>query len=257
MTTKVAIITGSTSGIGLGIAKKFALEGYNLIINGIDDNGEKLAENLAKESKTEVIFNGADLTKSSGCNSLIEQAKEKWHRIDVLINNAGMQFVSSIEEFPEQKWEQIIALNLSAAFYTTKYAFPIMKAQKHGTIINIASVHGLVASEFKSAYVAAKHGLIGLTKVTALEGANFNITANAICPGYVKTPLVEGQIKNQAIYHGISEKEVIEKILLAKHAIKDFVSIESIAELCFMLASPTGRLITGSSITIDGGWTAQ
>ena len=191
---KTALITGSTSGIGLGIAREFAREKYNIVFNGLEANGAEIAADIGKEFGIEVMFSSANMLKPNEIKTMVENGIKKFGVIDVLINNAGIQFVSPIEDFPEDKWNAIIAINLTSAFHTTKYVWNKMKEQKFGRIINIASAHGLVASEFKSAYVASKHGIVGFTKTIALEGAPLGITANAICPGYVKTPLVEKQI---------------------------------------------------------------
>jgi 3-hydroxybutyrate dehydrogenase len=254
---RTALITGSSSGIGLGIAREFAKKGYNLILNGLESNGVEIAENLSKEFKIKTLFSPANLLESDEIQEMITRAFTEFGTIDVLINNAGIQFVSPVENFPEEKWNAIIGINLTSAFLTTKLVWNKMKAQKFGRIINIASAHGLVASEFKSAYVASKHGVIGFTKTIALEGAPFGITANAICPGYVKTPLVEKQIKDQSIAHNLPEEEVISKIMLQKQAIKEFISVETIAELCLFLSSESASTITGASFPVDGGWNAQ
>lgn len=251
------LITGSTSGIGLGIAKVFAQAGYNVAMNGLEPNGAEIAESLAKEFGVKTTFSSANLMFAEQIKTLIDEAQAQLGSISVLINNAGIQHVSTIEDFPNDKWEAILKINLSSAFYTTKYLIKEMKEKKFGRIINIASAHGLVASEFKGAYVAAKHGVVGFTKVTALEGAPFGVTCNAICPGYVKTPLVEKQISDQAKTHGISETEVVQKIMLAKQAVKDFVSVEEIGKLALFLASKDAALITGTAMPIDGGWQAQ
>ena len=254
---KTVVVTGSTSGIGLGIARAFAREKYTVVINGISDYGAGLARELQSEFGVSCFYSDANLKTKEGVKALIDFSHGKLGTIGVLINNAGLQHVSSIEDFPDDKWDEIIAVNMSSVFHAIKHVMPGMKSRKWGRIINISSVHGLVASEYKAAYVTAKHGVIGLSKVVALEGAPFGITCNSICPGYVKTPLVEGQIKDQAKTHGISEEDVIKKVLLAKHAIKDFVSIEAVAKMCLMLVSEDAALITGSALTIDGGWTAS
>lgn len=254
---KTVLITGSTSGIGLGISKEFAKEKYNIVFNGLEKDGEEIAGNLAKEYGCDYIFNPANLLEPNQIKNMIEQANSKFGSIDVLINNAGIQHVSPIEDFPAEKWNAIIAINLSSAFHTTQMVWKKMKEKKFGRIINIASAHGLVASEFKSAYVASKHGIVGFTKTIALEGAPFGITANAICPGYVKTPLVEKQIKDQATAHGISEADVINKVMLYKQAVKEFVSTESLGKLALFLASEHASTITGTAIPVDGGWNAQ
>jgi 3-hydroxybutyrate dehydrogenase len=259
MKDKVIVITGSTSGIGLGIAKRFAQEKAIIVINGLsdEDNLNKVTNALADIGAKEVLYSGADLSKFEEIETMFREILAKFNKIDVLINNAGIQFVSPIEEFPREKWESIIQLNLVAAFHTIKNVVPIMKKNNWGRIINIASTHGLVASPFKSAYVAAKHGLLGLTKTVALELAQHGITANAICPGYVKTPLVLNQVADTAKARGMSEEDVIKNIILGAQATKKFVEIEEIAELALYLSSNYASSITGSAITIDGGWTAQ
>lgn len=251
------LITGSTSGIGLGIAKGFAEKGYNIIFNGLEQNGAEIAEEIAKQFKIEYIFSSANMLNPEVLRMLVQECMDRFGRIDVLVNNAGIQHVCPIEDFPENKWDDIIAINLTSAFHLIKAAWPNMKQQKFGRIINIASAHGLFASEFKSAYVAAKHGLIGLTKTVSLEGAPYNITCNAICPGYVKTPLVEKQIIDQAKAHHLSEKEVINRMFLAKQAVKEFIPIKAIAEMALLMASENSATLTGAAVPIDGGWTAQ
>lgn len=254
---KTVLITGSTSGIGLGIARHFASKKYNVVFNGLEENGKEISKQIQKEFDINTQYSDANLTQPAEIEKMIFTAEKQFGVIDILINNAGIQHVSPIENFPVEKWNQIISINLTSAFHTTRLVWNKMKEQHFGRIINIASAHGIVASEFKSAYVAAKHGIVGFTKTIALEGAPFNITANAVCPGYVKTPLVERQISDQAKAHNISEKEVIEKIMLHKQAVKEFVSVESIASMCFLLAAEESNTITGTSIPIDGGWIAQ
>lgn len=255
---KTVLITGSTSGIGLGIAREFAkTKQYNIVFNGLEKNGAEIAANVATEYGIKTIFHGADLSKKEAIYDLSQMAIQTFGKVDILINNAGIQYVSPIEEFPDEKWEAIININLSSAFYLSKALWNKMKEQKFGRIINIASAHGLVASEFKSAYVSAKHGLVGLTKVLALEGAPYNITANAICPGYVKTPLVEKQIEDQAKAHGISKDEVVSKVMLYKQAVKDFISVELLGQMALFLASENAHTLTGAALPIDGGWNAQ
>jgi 3-hydroxybutyrate dehydrogenase len=240
MAGKTALITGSTSGIGLDIAREFAQAGYNLVFNGLEKEGPEIAAAIGKEFQVETWYSSANLLHPAEIALLFKKATARFGPIDVLVNNAGIQYVAPIEEFPLEKWNAIIGVNLTAAFFMSKAVWPGMKGKKWGRIINISSAHGLVASEFKSAYVASKHGLIGLTKVLALEGAPFGITANAICPGWVKTPLTEKQ-----------------KIKLDKQAIKKFVTGNSIGALALFLASDHASMITGSSISMDGGWTAQ
>lgn len=253
----VVLITGSTSGLGLGIAKTFAKAGYAIIFNGLEKNGQEIADAVGKEFGVPVFYSSANLASVAEINEMIQAGTKQLGAIDVLINNAGIQYVSPIDEFPADKWNDIININLTAAFHTSKAVWKSMKEKKQGRIINIASAHGLVASEYKAAYVASKHGLVGLTKVLALEGAPLGITANAICPGYVKTPLVEKQITEQAISHGIPEEEVIQKIMLAKHPIKEFVTAESVGALALFLASDAASMITGTAMPIEGGWLAQ
>ena len=255
--TLSVLITGSTSGIGLGIAKAFAKEGHNILFNGLEKEGPDIAAQVAKEFKVQTLYSPANMLKADEIAAMVTEGENKFGSIDVLINDAGIQHVSPIEDFPNDKWEAIIGINLSSSFYTSKAVWKGMKNKKFGRIINIASAHGLVASEFKSAYVAAKHGLVGLTKVLALEGAPFGITANAICPGYVKTPLVDKQIEDQAKAHGISKEKVVSDIMLRPQAIKEFVDIESIAALAIYLSSNNAKMITGAALSIDGGWTAQ
>ncbi|MFD1141525.1 3-hydroxybutyrate dehydrogenase [Larkinella insperata] len=257
MPKKTVLITGSTSGIGLALARAFAREGYNLIFNGLEPDGDQIAATVAREHRIEHVFDGANMLNPQALRAMIGRAQERFGTIDVLINNAGIQHVSPVETFPEEKWDAIIGINLTAAFHLTKAVWPAMKEQRFGRIINIASAHGLVASAYKSAYVAAKHGLVGFTKTVALEGAPHGITANAICPGYVRTPLVEKQIADQARTHQIPEQDVVEKVILTKQAIKDFISPESIAALCLFLASDGAATLTGAALPIDGGWSAQ
>ncbi|RYZ53033.1 MAG: 3-hydroxybutyrate dehydrogenase [Sphingobacteriales bacterium] len=251
------LITGSTSGIGLEIARAFAGAGHNIIMNGLEKDGAEIAAELSSIHGITTWFDPANMLDPAALRTMVQAANEKIGPIDVLVNNAGIQHVSPVELFPDEMWEQILAINLTAAFHLTKAVWPIMKQQRFGRIINIASVHGLVASENKSAYVAAKHGLIGLTKATALEGAPFGITVNAICPGFVQTALVDKQIKDQAAARVISEQEAIETVILAKHAIKEFVDPAAIAAMCMTLVSPNAGAITGTAIPIDAGWSCQ
>jgi 3-hydroxybutyrate dehydrogenase len=241
---KNAIVTGSTSGIGLGIARAFAEAGMNVILNGFGEAGEieGIRAGIEKDHGVRVLYSGADMTKPG---------------VDILVNNAGIQHVASVEDFPVDRWDAIIAVNLSAAFHTIRAVVPAMKARGWGRIINLASAHGLVASPFKSAYVAAKHGVVGLTKSIALEVAENAITVNAICPAYVWTPLVERQIPDTARTRGITEAEVVETVLLAGQPTKKFVQVEEIGALSVFLCSDAAASITGAALTIDGGWTAQ
>ncbi len=254
---KTILITGSTSGIGLGIAKVFAAQGYNIAFNGLETNGAEIAQQVADEFKIQHTFSPANLMQPEAIRDMVAAAIKTFGAIDVLVNNAGIQYVAPIDEFPEAKWDAIIAVNLTAAFHVTKAAWGSMKEHKFGRIINIASAHGLRASEFKSAYVAAKHGLVGFTKTIALEGAPFGITCNAICPGYVDTQLVEAQIPQQAKAHNMTEKEVVEKVFLERHAVKEFVPVELLAQTALFLASPLAGTITGIAMPVDAGWTAQ
>ena len=259
MKDKVVVITGSTSGIGFGIASKFAKDGAKLVINGFASDSEinKISKDLLALGAVDVLFLGGDLSKPLEIDNMFNKIIQKYQRIDVLVNNAGIQFVSPIETFPAEKWEMIIRVDLIAAFYTIKNVIPVMKKQKWGRIINIASAHALVASPFKSAYVAAKHGLIGLTKSVALEVAQDGITVNSICPGYVKTPLVMNQISDTAKARSMSEEDVIKNVILGVQATKKFVEIEEVAEFVYFLSSDVASSITGASLSIDGGWTAQ
>ncbi len=255
---KTVLITGSTSGIGLGIATEFAkTKQYNIIFNGLETNGPEIADGIAKTYGIEVMYSNANMLKPEELRKMVSDGISKFGKIDVLINNAGIQHVSPIEDFPDDKWNAIIGINLSSAFYLSKAVWPGMKERQFGRIINIASAHGLVASEFKSAYVASKHGIVGFTKTLGLEGAPFNITCNAICPGYVKTPLVEKQIADQAKAHNLSESEVVNKVMLLKQAVKEFVSVETLGQMALLLASEQSNTITGTAIPIDGGWNAQ
>jgi 3-hydroxybutyrate dehydrogenase len=257
---KVAIVTGSTSGIGLGIARALAQSGADVVINGLGD--AKAIKRVHSDLETgvpfsRVIYNGANLMSADGASGLVEETIADFGRVDILVNNAGIQHVSPIEDFPVEKFDAIIALNLASAWHTTKAAFASMKANGFGRIVNVASAHGLVASPFKSAYVAAKHGVVGLTKTVALEGAEHGITCNAICPGYVWTPLVENQIDDTAKARGISREEVIRDVLLAAQPNKRFATVEEIGALTVFLCGPGGTSITGTALPVDGGWTAH
>jgi len=256
--TKAVLITGSTSGIGLGLAKRFAQAGFDVGLNSFEEEAAvaSVINEVAACGSGNVEYFQADLAKAKG-SDLVEVFIEKFGRIDVLVNNAGVQKVAPVDELAISDWERIQAICLGAAFHTIRAALPEMKTKGQGRIINMASSHGLVASPYKSAYTAAKHGLIGLTKTVALEVAKQGITVNAICPGYVMTPLVEKQVIDQAKVHGISEDEVKAKIMLAPQPTGAFVEIEEVAELCYYLSTDLARSITGTSVSIDGGWTAH
>jgi 3-hydroxybutyrate dehydrogenase len=256
---KTALVTGSTSGIGLGIARACAAQGANIVLNGFGDAAEieSLRAGLAHEHGVEVRYDGADLSQQDAIESMMGNALEIFGGIDILVNNAGIQHVAPIDEFPVDKWNAILALNLTASFHTIRLALPRMKARKWGRIINIASAHALVASPYKSAYVAAKHGIAGLTKTVALEVAQQGITMNAICPGYVWTPLVERQIPDTAKARGLTEQQVVQDVLLHAQPTKQFVQVAEIAALATFLASDAAASLTGAIIPVDGGWTAQ
>ena len=255
---KNAVITGSTSGIGLGIGEAMARAGMNIMLNGFGDVAEieTIRARLEKRHGIRVGYHGADMSKPDEIAALISATAEQFGTVDIVVNNAGIQNVAPIEEFPVEKWDAILAINLSSAFHTIRLALPGMKARKWGRIINIASAHGLVASPFKSAYVAAKHGMLGLTKTVALEAAEFRVTCNAICPGYVLTPLVEKQIPDTAKARGISEEEVIRDVLLAAQATKQFVTVEQLGALAVFLCTDEASQLTGTALPVDGGWTA-
>jgi 3-hydroxybutyrate dehydrogenase len=256
---RVAVVTGSTSGIGLEIARALAGAGADVVINGLGDQKETeaLCNEIVAEHGVKAVFDSANLVDPVEARKLIVRSVWKFGKVDILVNNAGIQHVNHIENFPDEKWDAIIALNLSAAFHTTKASFGAMKSNGFGRIINIASAHGLVASPFKSAYVAAKHGVVGLTKTVALEGAEFGVTCNAICPGYVWTPLVESQIDSTAMARSLTREEVIRDVLLAAQPTKRFAEAGEIAALAVFLASDSGKSITGAALPVDGGWTAH
>ena len=256
---KVALVTGSTSGIGLGIARSLAGVGASIMMNGFGeaDDIERLRSQLAEENGVSVAFDGADLSRPDEVNRLVEKTIDVLGGVDVLVNNAGIQFVAPIEEFPNDRWEAIIALNLSAAFYSMKVAIPAMKAKGWGRIINVASAHGLVASSNKVAYVAAKHGLVGATKVAALELANHGVTVNAICPGWVLTPLVERQLRDRVEQTGTEIAVEMEQLLAEKQPMLKFTTPESIGAMAVFLCSDEAETITGATLSIDGGWTTQ
>jgi len=256
---KTALVTGSTSGIGLGIAQRLAAEGASIVLNGFGEAAdiEKLRKQIASQYGVKVAYDGADMTRPDSIAAMMQKAIAEFGAVDVLVNNAGIQHVAPVDEFPLDKWDAIIAINLSSAFHTTRAALPAMKKRRWGRIINIASAHALVASPFKSAYVAAKHGIAGLTKTVALEVAEQGITANAICPGYVRTPLVEKQIPDQAKARGITEEQVVREVILAAQPSKQFVKVEEVAALTAFLCSPGADSITGAMLSIDGGWSAE
>jgi 3-hydroxybutyrate dehydrogenase len=256
---RTAIVTGSTSGIGFGVAEALAMRGATVVLNGLGDMKqiEMTRSMLANKHETDVLYHGADLSKAMEVEQMVEFASRKAGGVDILVNNAGIQFVSKIEEFPVAKWDAILAINLSSVFHAVRAALPAMRAKGFGRIINVASAHGLVASPFKSAYVAAKHGVIGLTKTIALETAESGITCNAICPGYVWTPLVEKQIEEQAAAHKIPREKVITDVLLKAQPNKRFATVEEIGALAAFLSGPFGQGITGAALPVDGAWTAQ
>jgi 3-hydroxybutyrate dehydrogenase len=256
---KTALVTGSTSGIGLGIATQLAADGANIVLNGLGEAAqiEAMRKDLAAKHGVEVLYDGADMTKPASIAAMIAKAVAKFGALDILVNNAGVQHVAPVDEFPVEQWDLIIAINLSSAFHTTRAALPAMKKRGWGRIVNIASAHALVASPFKSAYVSAKHGLAGFTKTVALEVAQQGITANAICPGYVFTPLVQRQIPDTAKARGMSEEQVVRDVILAAQPTKAFVKVEQVAALAAFLCSDAAAAITGAMLSIDGGWTAE
>ena len=256
---KSALVTGSTSGIGLAIARAMAAQGANVTINGFGDKAaiEKERSGIEKEFGVKAVYSPADMTKPADIADMVKTAEKTFASLDVLVNNAGIQFVSPIEDFPIDKWDQILAINLSAAFHAIRAAVPGMKSRKWGRIISTASAHSLVASPFKSAYVTAKHGIAGLTKTVALELATFGVTCNCISPGYVWTPLVEKQIPDTAKARGITEEQVKRDVILAAQPTKEFVTVEEVASLAVYLCSDAAKSITGANLSIDGGWTAE
>ena len=259
LTGKVSLITGSTSGIGLGIARALASAGSDIVLNGFGkpEQVAELQQEIAADYRVRVTYSAADMSKPDAIQKMIEHTLCSSGRLDILVNNAGIQHVAALQNFPPEKWDAILAINLSSAFHTARLALPAMLANKWGRIINIASAHGLVASPYKSAYVAAKHGIVGLTKVIALETAEQGITCNAICPGYVYTPLVEAQIDGQAKAHGIAREQVIRDVLLAQQPNKRFATVEELGALTAFLASDAAASITGTALPVDGGWTAH
>lgn len=255
---KVALITGSTSGIGLGIAHRLAESGAHIVMNGFGDADAIEGHRSDIEAKgVRCIYHAADMTKPEEIQDMVKTAKDEMGQVDVLVNNAGIQHVAPVDEFPIEKWDAIIAINMSSAFHAIRNVLPHMKQQGWGRVINIASAHGLVASPYKSAYVTAKHGIMGLTKAVALEVAEKNITVNSICPGYVKTPLVEGQIADTAKSRGITEEQVVNDVMLKAQATKKFVTIEQVAEMVVFLCGDAAENMTGTHLSVDGGWTAQ
>lgn len=251
---KTAVITGSNSGIGLGVAHELARAGANVVMNSFTDNDDDhaLAESIAKEHGVTARYIQADMSKPDQCRALVEKAGA----CDILVNNAGIQYVAPVEEFPVEKWDAIIAINMSSAFHTTAIAVPMMREAGWGRVINIASAHGLTASPYKSAYVTAKHGVVGMTKTVALETARDPITANAICPGYVLTPLVEKQIPDTAKKYDMTEEEAKQKVILERQPSKEFATVEQIGGTAVFLCSGAAAQITGTTISVDGGWTA-
>ncbi|MDG1235052.1 MAG: 3-hydroxybutyrate dehydrogenase [Amylibacter sp.] len=256
---KSAVITGSTSGIGKGVADALAASGVNIVLNGFGDTDAIEVQRADLEEKYGItaVYNGANMTKANEIRAMMATAAETFGSVDIVVNNAGIQHVSPIDEFPTEKWDAIIAINLTSAFHTTAAALPIMRKTGWGRVVNIASAHGLVASPFKSAYVAAKHGILGLTKTTALETAQDGITCNAICPGYVRTPLVEAQIPDTAKARGITEEEVVRDVILSAQPTKSFVGLEELGALTVFLCSDAAKSFTGASLPVDGGWTAK
>ena len=256
---RVSLVTGSTSGIGLGIARAIAAAGSEIILNGFGspENIAELQAQIASEFNVRVLHSAADMSKPTSIRGMIEITLESFGRVDVLVNKAGIQHVAPLQEFPPEKWDAILAINLSSAFHTSRLVLPSMLDHKWGRIINIASAHGLVGSPFKSGYVAAKHGILGLTKVIALETAERGVTCNAICPGYVYTPLVEAQIDGQAKAHGIPREQVIREVLLAQQPNKRFATVKELGALAVFLASDAAASVTGTALPVDGGWTAH
>lgn len=257
---KTAVITGSTSGIGLAVARSLAAQGADVLINGLvaqPEQGQEIAERIAREYEVKAVFHGADMTRPEQIADMIETAVERLGGVDILVNNAGIQHTAPVEAFPGEKWDAIIAINLSAAFHATRLALPHMQQRGWGRIINTASVHGLVASVEKAGYVAAKHGLVGLTKVTALENAQQGITCNAICPGWVNTPLIQQQIKDLAARESESVEEATRHLVGAKQPSRGFVQPEQIGAVAVFLCSEAASQITGAALPVDGGWTAQ
>ncbi|GAB4361293.1 MAG: 3-hydroxybutyrate dehydrogenase [Oricola sp.] len=255
---RTALITGSNSGIGLGIAHALAAEGHNVVINSFTDRDEDhaLAGEISSKHGNQTVYIQADMSKGDECRRLVEKAAEEFGHVDILVNNAGIQHVAAIEEFPIEIWDRVIAINMNSAFHTTAAALPMMRAHKWGRIVNIASAHGLTASPYKSAYVTAKHGVVGMTKVVALETAEDPITCNAICPGYVLTPLVEAQIPDTMEKYKMDRETVVREVLLQRQPSKQFATVEQIGGTVVFLCSDHAEQITGTTISVDGGWTA-
>jgi 3-hydroxybutyrate dehydrogenase len=256
---KTAIVTGSTSGIGLGIAEALARAGAAVVLNGFgrEEDVKALCGRLSAEYGVPVRYSAADMRRAAEIEKMVAETIAATGAVDILINNAGIQHVAPVDQFPIEKWDEILAVNLTSAFLATRYALPGMRTRRWGRIVNIASAHGLVASPFKSAYIAAKHGVVGFTKTVALETARDGITCNAICPGYVLTPLVEKQIDDQAQTHGIPRDEVVERIMLERQPTKRFVGIDEVAALAVYLCGDAASSITGAQLSVDGGWVAQ
>jgi len=256
---RTAVITGSTSGIGLGIARALAAGGANVVVNSYSDTDadHAVAREIAAAHGIDAVYIAADMSDGDACRALVARTAERFGSVDILVNNAGIQHVAKVEDFPVAQWNRIIAINLNSAFHTIAAALPLMKAAKAGRIVNIASAHGLRASPFKSAYVAAKHGVVGLTKTVALETAELGITCNAICPGYVLTPLVEAQIPDQMKEHGMDRETVIREVMLDRQPTRQFATVDEIGGTVVFLCSDAAAQITGTTISVDGGWTAQ
>lgn len=256
---RTAVVTGSTSGIGLGIARALAGDGCHVVLNSFTDGPDDhaLAEDIRREFGVEAVYLKADMAKTEECRALVDETVRRLGKIDILVNNAGIQYVAPVESFPTEKWDAILAINLNSAFHTIAAAVPHMKAQQTGRIVNIASAHGLRASAYKSAYVAAKHGLVGLTKTVALELADDHVTCNAICPGYVLTPLVESQIPEQMEAHGMDRETVVREVMLARQPMREFATVEQIGAAAVFLCSQNAALVTGTTLSVDGGWTAR
>ncbi|MFZ5784365.1 MAG: 3-hydroxybutyrate dehydrogenase [Pseudomonadota bacterium] len=256
---KTAIVTGSTSGIGLGIAEALARSGANVVLNGFGEATqiERTRTELAHRTNARIVYSPADMARPKAIAHMVRQTAETFGSIDIMVNNAGIQHVAPLEEFPDEKWDAILAVNLNSAFHATKLVLPLMRRKGWGRVINVASAHALVASPYKAAYVAAKHGVLGLTRVTALETAEDGITCNAICPGYVRTPLVERQIDDQARAHGIPREQVVADVLLKNQPNKRFVEVAELAALALFLCSDNGASVTGAALPMDGGWTAH